>query len=192
MWVVNPRKRAIIDVNKALVELSGYSKEELLAMPPQNISPDPEGTMKILKNALVPGGEIFLERKVKKKDGTIVSVEISGRSAIINGQQVIISIFKDISERKKADEEKAKLILELERALAEVKRLSGLLPICSYCKKIRSDKGYWTILEEYIQNHSEAEFSHAICPDCVESLYGHEDWYKEHKKESKDSEGKDR
>ncbi len=60
---------------------------------------------------------------------------------------------------------------ELQNALTEVKLLSGLLPICASCKKIRDDKGYWNQIESYIQQHSEAEFSHSICPDCIKTLY---------------------
>ena len=56
--------------------------------------------------------------------------------------------------------------LELEQALAEIKTLTGILPICSYCKKIRSDEGYWQQVEEYISQHSKAMFSHGLCPDC--------------------------
>ncbi len=62
-------------------------------------------------------------------------------------------------------------IEELQDALANVKILSGLLPICSSCKKIRDDKGYWNQIESYIKEHSEAEFSHGICPDCAKKLY---------------------
>ena len=72
---------------------------------------------------------------------------------------------------KKANLTKEKLILDLQKALAEVKTLSGMLPICSSCKKIRDDKGYWQQIEEYIRDHSEAEFTHGICNDCVEKLY---------------------
>lgn len=60
---------------------------------------------------------------------------------------------------------------ELSDALKQVKKLGGLLPICASCKKIRNDKGYWQIVEEYISDHSEAEFSHGICPDCAAKLY---------------------
>ena len=63
-------------------------------------------------------------------------------------------------------------IIELKQALAEIKTLSGLLPICARCKKIRDDKGYWKQIEEYISTHSEAEFSHSICPQCARELYG--------------------
>ena len=76
-----------------------------------------------------------------------------------------------ISERKKAEEEKIRLILELKDALSKIKRLSGLLPICASCKKIRNDNGYWQQIESYIRANSEAEFSHSICPECVKRLY---------------------
>ncbi|HEY2945443.1 MAG TPA: hypothetical protein VGN09_23625, partial [Vicinamibacteria bacterium] len=59
----------------------------------------------------------------------------------------------------------------VEQALAHVKVLSGLLPICASCKKIRDDRGYWNQLEQYIGDHSQAAFSHGICPDCVQRLY---------------------
>jgi hypothetical protein len=78
---------------------------------------------------------------------------------------------EEILERKKAEEEKAQLIDELQNALTEVKKLSGMLPICSSCKKIRDDRGYWTQIESYIKKHSEAEFSHSICPECAKKLY---------------------
>ena len=67
--------------------------------------------------------------------------------------------------------EKEKLIVELQEALAKVKTLSGLLPICSSCKKIRDDNGYWNQIESYIRQHSEADFTHGICPTCAKMLY---------------------
>jgi PleD family two-component response regulator len=67
--------------------------------------------------------------------------------------------------------EKEKLIGELQEALAKVKTLSGLLPICSSCKKIRDDKGYWNQIETYIRERSEADFTHGICPKCAKMLY---------------------
>ena len=71
---------------------------------------------------------------------------------------------------------------ELEAAMSEVKTLSGLLPICTRCKKIRDDNGYWNRLEKYIQNHTGALFSHCICPDCADEIYGDESWYQEWRK----------
>jgi hypothetical protein len=65
-----------------------------------------------------------------------------------------------------------------EKALEEIKQLKGLLPICSQCKKIRDDGGYWNQIEQYIELHSDAHFSHSLCPNCVEALYGKETWFK--------------
>jgi hypothetical protein len=90
-----------------------------------------------------------------------VANQIAG--AIANAQLFI--------ERKRALEDGEQLILKLQKALTEVKQLSGLLPICASCKKIRDDKGYWGQIESYISDHSEAEFSHGICPDCMKKLY---------------------
>jgi hypothetical protein len=76
------------------------------------------------------------------------------------------------SYRLTKEEKRREIIIDqLQVALAEVKQLGGLLPICSSCKKIRDDKGYWTQIESYISHHSEAEFSHSICPDCAKKLY---------------------
>ncbi len=66
---------------------------------------------------------------------------------------------------------------QLKDSLSEVHQLSGLLPMCAKCKKIRDDKGYWNQIESYIENHSEAAFSHGMCPECLDELYGKEDWY---------------
>ncbi|MBI5453160.1 MAG: PAS domain-containing protein [Deltaproteobacteria bacterium] len=85
---------------------------------------------------------------------------------------LILLAMEDITERKKAEEDKTRLIDELQSALEKVKTLSGLLPVCAYCKRIRNDKGQWVRIEKYIEEHSEASFSHSICPDCERKLYG--------------------
>jgi response regulator RpfG family c-di-GMP phosphodiesterase len=73
-------------------------------------------------------------------------------------------------ELKFVAEEREKLIHELQNAMAEIKTLSGLLPICARCKKIRDDAGYWTHVESYIQQRSGARFMHDICPECTKNL----------------------
>ncbi len=88
-----------------------------------------------------------------------------------------VGVMVDITERKKAEAEKERLIKELQEALTAVKTLTGLLPICSNCKKIRDDKGYWNQIESYIDQRSEVEFSHGICPDCAKELYPEYDLY---------------
>jgi FixJ family two-component response regulator len=73
--------------------------------------------------------------------------------------------------RKKREQELRRSNEELQQALREVKVLKGLVPICASCKKIRNDQGFWQQLEEYIQQHSEAEFSHGLCAPCIKKLY---------------------
>lgn len=88
----------------------------------------------------------------------------------------------EINERKKIENEREKLIENLQKAVAEVKQLSRLLPICASCKKIRDDKGYWNLLESYFEKYSEVSFSHGLCPECSEKFYGKEEWYIKMKK----------
>ena len=88
----------------------------------------------------------------------------------------------------KSAQGREKLILKLQSTLEEVKTLQGFLPICANCKKIRDDKGYWNQIEGYIQTHSEAKFSHGMCPECSNELYGKEDWYLEMKNKKKKKE----
>ncbi|MFC1601908.1 GAF domain-containing protein [Candidatus Sumerlaeota bacterium] len=73
---------------------------------------------------------------------------------------------------KKALEDRERLIIELREALDKIQQLEGLVPICSACKKVRRDEGYWQIIEDFISSHSAAEFSHSICPECAKQIYG--------------------
>jgi PAS domain-containing protein len=80
-------------------------------------------------------------------------------------------LIRDVTERRKIELEREKLIGELQEAIADIRTLRGLLPICASCKKIRDDGGYWQHLEQYVTAHSEATFSHSLCPDCMKKLY---------------------
>ncbi|MBU1053996.1 MAG: VUT family protein [Proteobacteria bacterium] len=86
---------------------------------------------------------------------------------------------QEIERRKKAEKELDKAIQELEKALSEVKMLQGILPICSYCKNIRDDKGYWDKVETYIHKHSGTEFTHGICPECEKKYFPELNFYDE-------------
>ncbi|MCU0578295.1 MAG: hypothetical protein MUF69_01985 [Desulfobacterota bacterium] len=77
----------------------------------------------------------------------------------------------EVSKEMEAAEERERLALDHQKAVSQVKHLSGLLPICASCKKIRDDQGYWNQIEEYIRKHSDADFSHGFCPSCLEKLY---------------------
>ena len=82
-----------------------------------------------------------------------------------------VETLQDITDRKRLEEEKEQLVMDLHLASTRIKKLRGLIPICSTCKKIRDDKGYWNKLESYIEQHSEAEFTHSMCPACEERFY---------------------
>ncbi len=102
------------------------------------------------------------------QEGKIVG--IAGLSQHITpGKNImgIVGLSHDITDRKRLAAEREKLISELQAALAKVKTLSGLLPICAACKQIRDDQGYWHQVEGYIRTHSAATFTHGLCPDCV-------------------------
>jgi DNA-directed RNA polymerase subunit M/transcription elongation factor TFIIS len=103
--------------------------------------------------------------------GEIVPIEINATMVASKSGPHILTVARDITERKRTEAEREKLIAQLQNALTEVKKLSGLLPICASCKKIRNDKGYWEQIEIYIHDRSEADFTHGICPECAERLY---------------------
>lgn len=88
-----------------------------------------------------------------------------------------VHISRDITRRILIQNEREILVADLKKALNQIRTLSGLLPICASCKKIRDDKGYWNLLENYIETHSQASFSHGLCPECMEDIYGKEAWY---------------
>jgi hypothetical protein len=90
-----------------------------------------------------------------------------------------IESVRDVTERKRAEVEREMLVHGLQEALARVKTLSGMLPICACCKKIRDDRGYWNQLETYFSEHSEVLFSHGYCPDCLKKAYDELDALKE-------------
>ena len=107
----------------------------------------------------------------RRKDGSLVPNEISERIVNVRDTSYVLKFVRDITERKQAEREREQLVDELQAALAQVKTLSGLIPICSSCKKIRDDKGYWNVLEAYTIEHSDAQFTHGVCPDCLKKLY---------------------
>lgn len=122
----------------------------------------------------VKGEENLTEPCLWQVQNTVNQRWYDMRSRIIqwvDGRTARLEIATDCTERKNADEEREKLISELETALNQVKILSGIVPICTYCKEIRDDQGYWNQLESFISEHSDAQFSHSVCPKCMARMH---------------------
>jgi len=98
-------------------------------------------------------------------------VTLSASRVTWKGAPATLNLLTDITGRKRLELEREEMLRNLQKAMSEIKILSGLLPICASCKKIRDDQGFWYQLESYIVDHSEAVFTHGICPDCRDSLY---------------------
>jgi len=175
MLIVVDIEGKIRTVNKATLELLQYRGEEILG----------HSIEKIFKLEDIPQNWMEFERLIQEdklnnfethfttKEERRIPILFS--SSAIRGESghplFFVCTARDITERKRAEDEREKLVKDLQKALAEIKQLSGLLPICSGCKKIRDDKGYWNQIEEYISTHSEAIFSHGLCPVCLKKLY---------------------
>jgi PAS domain S-box-containing protein len=170
-------KGRFISVNFAFANMLGYDSPEDLVSSISDIATQyyvNRDDRKLYKKILKDKGIVEnFEFKAQSKDGSAIWVSNSARAYFGSDGKVIRyeGIVLDINERKQAEKEKDRLLSELKDALDKVKTLSGFLPICSHCKNIRDDKGYWSKMESYIHKHSEAEFSHAICPECAEKYY---------------------
>ena len=183
-----------VDCNPSAVDLYDTgSKENFIGTTPDQLSPEYQacGTSsqvlagQYLAEAFEQGKKEF-EWTHCKSDGSLFDVLVTLSAFIVGDKKYFMTITKDITYSKQAEHGREKLIKALQASLENVKTLSGLLPICSNCKKIRDDQGYWNHLEAHIQKHSYASFSHSICPECAQALYGHEEWFQkmnERKKE---------
>ncbi|GEM_PF-1851733 len=161
--------------NDGTVHLLGYTKEELKGKHfTEFIKPEFRENVQSLYDLQLR----------KKKENTYFEVPVVTKKGDLlwfgqNVQTIFVgdtvvgfqAVARNITERKQWEELREKLILELEEAVYNAKTLSGLLPICSSCKKIRDDQGYWKQVEGYIMEHSEATFTHGMCPECMKTMY---------------------
>jgi PAS domain S-box-containing protein len=123
-------------------------------------------------------GKSHVEVNLVSKSGKKTPYYLAGLRTRIDNCTYLIGMGIDNTVRKHAEEERERLIAKLQKALYNIKTLKGLLPICAKCKSIRDDKGYWSQIEKYIESNSDASFTHGVCPECMDKLYGDEDWYK--------------
>jgi PAS domain S-box-containing protein len=156
---------AILYANPAACRMFGYTREELCALGRSAVvdSIDPRLAAGLEQRRRT--GRFAGMLTMVRKDGTRFPAELSSAVFTDRGGESRTSTFvRDISERER-------MVNELQAALAKARRLGGLLPMCASCKKIRNDEGYWQEVEVYIHEHSDADFTHGICPACSRKLY---------------------
>jgi PAS domain S-box-containing protein len=157
-------------LNAAWEKTLGFSLEELQSVPMFDFV-HPEDRQRTLdQNLKVKNGgrALAFENRYRCKDGSYRWLLWNATADLEH--EVIYSVARDITERKRADEERERLLRELQAALAEVRELQKILPICSYCRNIRDDENYWQTVESYISHHTNTRFSHGICPACFENV----------------------
>ena len=163
--VLDARDR-VVDVNPTARALMG-SAAEVIGRPVDNVP----GALGAAIAGLRERGADHMEISLPGNPGRYIDIHLSplvDRDGSASGKVLVIH---DLSERRALELDREKLITQLRAALGDIKTLRGLLPICASCKKIRDDEGSWKGLERYIMDHSDAQFSHDICPDCMRKLY---------------------
>ena len=172
IYLVDAASKRIVEANSAFLNLLGYTPKEILGLSIHDfVVADRDQIDQRFQDILRGDAPFFYERQFRRKDGTLVDVWVSSTAISYAGRKMVCSVARDLTERNLAEEEREKLIQELQEALANVRTLRGLVPICAGCKKIRDDKGYWQQVEVYVREHSEAEFSHGLCPECVKTYF---------------------
>ena len=165
----------VLSWNHGAERIYGYTTREMVGTSLSKLIPaDRLGEFFSILERLRRGGRVErLETERLRKDGLRVNVALT-ISPIRNSLGEVIgasTIGRDITERHRLELERDHLIAELREALSKVKMLSGLLPICSSCKRIRDEGGHWEQVEVYVHEHSQADFTHGICPECALRLY---------------------
>jgi len=153
-------------LNPAWERTLGFTVDELMSRPfIEFVHPDDRERTLNQNRAVREGGQALgFENRYLCKDGTFRW--LLWNAAPDSDESVIYSVARDVTERKRAEEERERLVTQLQSALAEVRSLQEILPICSYCKRIRDDAHYWQHVESYISQHTNTRFSHSICPTC--------------------------
>ncbi len=168
--------------NKGAEKMYGWPEARALEMNISEIVPPKKADEALLfiKDLAQGKGHASFETKRITADGRILDVWLTA-VALLNeeGSPVAITTTeRDITEQKYFIKEKIKLIkklqktnIQLEKSLAEIKTLRGIIPICMVCKQVRNDEGFWEQVEVYVHNHTEADFSHGICPNCLKEKF---------------------
>ena len=176
----------IVAVNKVLADMFGYQQDDMIGGNPSSIV-SPESLDEMRKRVNARSEESYRVTGLRQNRSTF-PVEVIGKNINYQGQPMRVAVMRDLTDHMIANQRLEQMnellearvverttalhetVAELRLALENVKTLSGLLPICGSCKRIRDDDGYWSQVEDYISAHSEAEFSHSLCPECLARL----------------------
>jgi len=158
-------------LNAAWEKTLGFSREELQSMRMfEFVHPDDrEGTLEQNRIVRSGGQALGFENRYLCKNGLYRWLRWNATADL--DHELIYSVARDITESKRVEEERERLLSRLQTALGEVKELREILPICSYCKSIRSDRNYWQTVEAYISQQTQTQLSHCICPNCYENVF---------------------
>lgn len=186
IWVVDLEKMRFSYISPSIEAISGYTAEEIQRQP-FNRQLAPKSYQKAIEYLAEGHRKYKLGKSVKRKaefelqhkDGSSFWVEVTAKFFKgDNGKTQLFGVMRNISRQHAVEGQRDELLLKLEESLsqkkvleAENEMLRGLLPICSGCKKIRDETGKWWHVEEYVSMHSEADFSHTICPPCRKRIY---------------------
>jgi PAS domain S-box-containing protein len=154
----------IVFVNAAFCRVYGYESREALRENVSSLWRIPCGDL----------SEVWRGETVHQRKGGVIFPAEYSRTLLKDGEEGVarvVHVVRDVTEKKMIESEKEQLISELRDALGNVKKLSGLLPICANCKNIRDERGGWNTIETYIAKNSEANFTHGVCPECTRELY---------------------
>jgi PAS domain S-box-containing protein len=158
-------------VSQNYADVLGYAQAELLGRNAFDlVHPDDLAAVTdVFNNPSGQGRTVF---RYRHRNGEWRWMESTGKAyTTVEGENRGVVISRDVTERKRAEEERENHILLLQHALDNIRVLRGLLPICSHCKKIRDDQGQWHTVESYVKERADVDFSHGICPDCLSKHY---------------------
>ena len=161
----------ITTANENAARLFGASREKLIGFSYLSIRDE------LMRNAIskaLTGQRTRFEGEYLTVTGNILTqMRANFSPAFFSDGSVsgVIGVFEDITERRLVEKDRERLIRELREALSKIKTLSGLIPICASCKKVRDDKGYWNQIDAYFRDHIDIDFSHGLCPECAKKCY---------------------
>ncbi len=171
MLIIHPESGAILDANTSACSFYQYPKHELLKMTIMQIN---DLTTEMIYAEMQTAKEEkrnYFNFRHRLATGEVRPVEVYSSPIILGDQKVLYSIIHDISDRVRIEKERAEYIEKLQQAQTEITKLKGILPLCSFCKKIRDKEGQWHNVDVYIHHNSEADVSHTVCPDCLREQY---------------------